>query len=300
VCLLIVASRTDEAFPLVVGANRDERLDRPAVSAAVLRESGPRILGGRDRLGGGTWLAVNEHGVVAALTNRPAPGGRDPSKRTRGELPVALATHSSASAAVQSFVESFSPADFNPCWILVGDRKSVFAIDMSAGSSPVATALGEGVHILENLPFGSESVKVDHVRSLLGVPPAGRGSDAHIDALRFATTLRTVLRDHTVAGDVAGGRGFEADVDERPDEQRGQRGERGEEGQEAPRRPETLAACVHSEDYGTRCSTVVVVSSEPGAKPVVEVADGHPCESPFEDVSWMWGPADGGLRPQAP
>src|SRR4051812_22871049 len=48
VCLLIVLAQTNPDFPLVVGANRDELLDRPAIPMTVLRESGPRILGGRD------------------------------------------------------------------------------------------------------------------------------------------------------------------------------------------------------------------------------------------------------------
>ena len=46
--------------------------------------------GGRDLMAGGTWLAVNDHGVVAGLTNKPAEEGRDPSKRSRGEIPLAL------------------------------------------------------------------------------------------------------------------------------------------------------------------------------------------------------------------
>jgi hypothetical protein len=52
-----------------------QQLDRPAHPLCVLRESNPRILGGRDDLAGGTCLAVNDHGVVAGLTNRPSPGG---------------------------------------------------------------------------------------------------------------------------------------------------------------------------------------------------------------------------------
>ena len=76
VCLLVFAWQTEPGYALVVAANnRDEQLDRPAHPLCVLRESNPRILGGRDDLAGGTWLAVNDHGVVAGLTNRPSPGG---------------------------------------------------------------------------------------------------------------------------------------------------------------------------------------------------------------------------------
>src|SRR6202051_1248519 len=102
-CLLVVVSRLDPGAPLVVGANRDEQLVRPAVAMTVLRDAHPRIVGGRDEEAGGTWLAVNEHGVVAGLTNRPSPDGRDLSKRSRGELPIALAEHRDAASAVQDF-----------------------------------------------------------------------------------------------------------------------------------------------------------------------------------------------------
>src|ERR1019366_5417378 len=70
-CLLVVAWHHTGRWPLVVGANRDEWLDRPTTAITVLRDAEPRILGGRDERAGGTWVAVNEHGGVCGLTNRP-------------------------------------------------------------------------------------------------------------------------------------------------------------------------------------------------------------------------------------
>ena len=95
-CLLVVASQLVDGEPLIVGANRDEILERPSTSVTVLDVGPPRILGGRDELSGGTWLAVNEHGVCAGLTNQPLGEAKDPSKRSRGELPLALARHTTA------------------------------------------------------------------------------------------------------------------------------------------------------------------------------------------------------------
>ena len=103
-CLLVVASQVVAEEPLIVGANRDEVLDRPSTSVTVLDEGPPRILGGRDELSGGTWLAVNEHGVCAGLTNQPLGDAKDPSKRSRGELPLALARHATASEAVEALL----------------------------------------------------------------------------------------------------------------------------------------------------------------------------------------------------
>ena len=97
-CLLAVLSRVHPDHPLVVAANRDEFLARPASGVTVLRDA-PRTLGGRDAVGGGTWLAVNLRGVVAALTNTPLPGAPDPARRSRGELPLLLTEHATAAAA---------------------------------------------------------------------------------------------------------------------------------------------------------------------------------------------------------
>ena len=269
-CLLIVASRVDPAIPLVVGANRDERLDRPATAVTVLRDAAPRIVGGRDDEAGGTWLAVNEDGVVAGLTNRPSRDGRDPTKRTRGELPLALAQHRDARSAAADLAARVRPEDYNPAWLLVGDRTSLFGIDMTAGTSPAVTALGPGVHVLENNPLGAPSAKVDHVRALLGERALRPGDD-------LLGGVRGVLMDHSVPV------GFE-------DGEATALGENGGGGdpEGVLRRPAvTLAACVHTEAYGTRSSSVVAVPADDGP-PRVWVADGPPCTAAFEDATGLW------------
>jgi uncharacterized protein with NRDE domain len=275
-CLLIMAWQTDDRAPLVVGANRDERLDRPATAMTVLRSEHPRILGGRDEVAGGTWLAVNEYGVVAGLTNRPAREGRDLSKRSRGELPLALAQHLSASEAVEDFTKRFSPKDYNPAWLLVGDRDLLYSLDMTGPDDPVAQKLAPGVHILENQPLDAGSPKAAHVRALLGpVCKGGLQEEALLDR------LSEVLSDHSlpdeVVSQVVENDSASSSADALSD---------------VERRIETLAACVHSEDYGTRSSTIVRVPSELHGLVTVRVADGAPCKVPFYDMTRLW---DGGV-----
>jgi uncharacterized protein with NRDE domain len=189
VCLLAVLFRSHPELPLVIGANRDERLDRPATAMAVLRGRNPRVLGGRDEEAKGTWFALNDRGVFAGLTNRPPATEPDRSKRSRGELPLALATHVSATVAVDEFRARFRPQDYNPAWILTGDRQALFAIDMTGTGPASVNQLEPGLHILENQPPGTESPKVAHVRQLL----AGVEALPH-DAL--VARLQEVLADH--------------------------------------------------------------------------------------------------------
>jgi uncharacterized protein with NRDE domain len=249
VCLLVVASRVIPGTPLLIGANRDEFLDRPAVAVTVLNRERPRILGGRDERSGGTWLAVNDHGVFAGLTNQPLGGERDPSLRTRGELPLALAAHTSAAGAVEDFGERFTPWDYNGSWLLVGDRRSLFFIDFTGMVEPEAVALPPGVHVLENRPIGEDSPKHAHVKDAVGTFTGDRAGDmAHLHA---------VLASHHV-----------------PDPTR--------------EKPETSANCVHLDTYGTRSSCILRYDEEPDTAPRMWVADGPPCTTPFEDVSDLW------------
>ncbi|MFO0751675.1 MAG: NRDE family protein, partial [Myxococcota bacterium] len=177
-CLAIVLHRAHPDWPLVVAANRDELLARPSVTMTVLQEAGPRIHGGKDLLAGGTWLATNEHGVVAALTNRPALAGpaQAGAKRSRGALPLALAQHATAAEAVRAFVAEHRPRDYNPAWLLCGDRDALFYLDMSGdGDAAPVTALGPGLHVLENAPYGAPSPKVDHVAAAMAGATSQRG-----------------------------------------------------------------------------------------------------------------------------
>lgn len=188
-CLLVVASQLIAGEPLIVGANRDEVLERPSTAVTMLDAGPPRILGGRDELSGGTWLAVNEHGVCAGLTNQPLGDARDPSKRSRGELPLALTRHATAVGAVEAFVGSYRPEDYNGSWLLVGDRTSLFFIDFTGRADPFAVALPPGIHVLENRAPGEPSLKIDLVRAALGSPADG---DGVVDG------FHRVLTDHRI------------------------------------------------------------------------------------------------------
>ncbi|MGO8872929.1 MAG: NRDE family protein [Acidimicrobiales bacterium] len=259
-CLLVFAWQTDPDCPLVVAANRDERLDRPAHSLCVLQKENPRILGGRDDLAGGTWLAVNEHGVVAGLTNRPSPGGRDPTKRSRGELPLMLASQRSAEAGVAELVRRVQTGQYNPAWLLVGDRESLYYLELASDLPLLVRQLSPGIHVLENVGLGEPSLKVDRVWALLSMADSANSRS-------LWTALPSVLADHTIP--------LAPEVGQR-------------ENDAVVRRPDTLAACVHTEDYGTRSAALVRVSSDPGTRPEMLVADGPSCTTQFIDVTTHW------------
>ena len=192
-CLLIALFGTVPGVPLLIAANRDELYQRPADPITVLRPTQPRILGGRDGLAGGTWLAVNEHGVVAGLTNQPS-AARDPAKRSRGELPLAFTRYPDARTAVTEVCARLDPSAYNPCAMLVGDRHALFSVDLSGGHRARVEELPPGNYVLENAPLRQPSAKQQRVAGLVSALADGAPGDRAAEA-----GLAGVLRDHQPA-----------------------------------------------------------------------------------------------------
>ena len=86
---------------MVFAANRDEHHARPTAAANWWVES-PHILGGRDLLAGGTWLAVDQLGRLAAVTNVPSHRGATYTK-SRGHL---VTDYLAGEVPAQEFISS--------------------------------------------------------------------------------------------------------------------------------------------------------------------------------------------------
>lgn len=71
-CVIFFAYKIHPKFPLILLANRDEFYDRPTEKAKNW-EDFPNIFAGRDLVGGGTWLGINNSGKFAAVTNYRQP-----------------------------------------------------------------------------------------------------------------------------------------------------------------------------------------------------------------------------------
>jgi len=85
-CTLVIHRRPKAAWPLILAANRDELDNRPWRTPARHWPDRPEVVAGQDVLAGGSWLGINDDGVIAAVLNRPGTLGPEAGKRSRGEL----------------------------------------------------------------------------------------------------------------------------------------------------------------------------------------------------------------------
>jgi hypothetical protein len=132
--------------PVLVAANREERFDRPTLPPKI--QSGtPRVVCGIDRKAGGTWLGVNQHGLVAAVTNRSkTPVPSDP--RSRGLLCRELLNLGSAKQAAQHAAEELSSGSYAGANYLCADADSAAVV--YGGDRIEVVELQPGLHLLTN------------------------------------------------------------------------------------------------------------------------------------------------------
>ena len=182
-CLIALAHGASDRYPLVIAANRDEDHQRPT-RFAHFWDDAPDVLGGRDGMKGGSWLAVTRNGRFAAVTNLH---GAVPRTRSRGML-------------VSGFVTSaIEPEEF--ATEVVRDAAEYAGFHLIAGvtGGEVVYVAGEesrtlerGVYGFSNARNGEHWSKVDVAIAAVSeaLSAAGDADALSDELLRFLRTPR--------------------------------------------------------------------------------------------------------------
>ncbi|MDE0309974.1 MAG: NRDE family protein [Acidiferrobacterales bacterium] len=231
-CVIIVALGQSSRYPFIVAANRDEYYNRPAVAADYWPDL-PQIIAGRDEQAGGTWLGLSRRGRFAAITNHHEPGRHNSRLQSRGKLVSGFL------AADQSVVEysqllDDSGQDYNGYGLIFGDFSR---LRYQTNRDRQIVDITEGVHGLSNHFLNTPWPRVEEgKRRLLKLSQ----SEDHIDAER----IFDILLDSDTAG-------------------MGQRHPEQDASTTIPAvDPSRLPIFIRTKDYGTRSSSVILVSRE--------------------------------------
>lgn len=158
-CTLVVLRRPDHAWPLLVAGNRDEMRARPWLPPARHWPDRADVVAGRDRVAGGSWFGVNDHGVIAAVMNRVGTLGPEEGKRSRGELVLEALDHAEAFRAAEALADIDARAHraFN---LFVADPLSAYWLrhDGEATGRVEAFEVAPGLHMLTARDLDDESL----------------------------------------------------------------------------------------------------------------------------------------------
>jgi hypothetical protein len=145
-CLLAVQYRLVPEAPVLVAANREEFYERPSQPPSI--QSGkPRVLCGIDTQAGGTWLGINQHGLVVAVCNRRRTVATFPS-RSRGVLCRELLKSDSAVHARDVAMEELSSGKYDGASFVCVDAESGWTVH--GGDEIDAVEMHEGLNIIAN------------------------------------------------------------------------------------------------------------------------------------------------------
>lgn len=170
-CLLGIEFGRFQEFPVLVLANREELYARPSAGPRLYPPEGrtpgwmaginvqtpntkhqtpggtPGWMGGVDLVAGGTWLGLNECGLLVAVTNRK--------KRllpenppSRGLLCRKLLAERETASAMETALRELHGNRFAGCNLLIANRHSAGVIE--AGDALKVTQLSPGLHLLAN------------------------------------------------------------------------------------------------------------------------------------------------------
>jgi uncharacterized protein with NRDE domain len=198
-CLIAIAHRASERFPLVIAANRDEDYERASEDARFWSDA-PEVIGGRDAVHGGSWLAITRSGRFAAVTNLR---GAQRMRRSRGALVRDFVT---STTEPRAFADALlrDAAEYSGFHLLAGQAGGEIVHVTQDSWSPLAA----GIHAISNAPAGElwpkTTIAIDAMKEALGEPASLMRFLMH-----FLTTPRdsgSVVSEVFIAGDRYGTR----------------------------------------------------------------------------------------------
>lgn len=140
-CTVVILRRPDHAWPVLIAANRDEMADRPWRLPAHHWPEREHVCAGLDELAGGTWLGINEYGVVAGVLNRVNTLGPAPGRRSRGELPLEALEHADAPAAAAALAD-LNPEAYRPFNLFIIDSRDGYWVRLTQAADDAGRVRG--------------------------------------------------------------------------------------------------------------------------------------------------------------
>ncbi len=244
-CTLVLLHRPDHDWPLLLAANRDELAGRPARPPGRHWPDRAEVRAGLDELAGGSWLGVNDSGVVAAVLNRTGTLGPADGKRSRGELVLEALDHREAAAAAEALVD-LDPRAYRPFNLVIADRDGVFCLRHAGDGAIRVDRLPPGLTMLtarEPNDLGCPRIRRYRPLFLAAPPPDPERADWSDWQLLLASRARS-----------------------------------GED-------PRHALCIVTEGEYGTVSSSLVAISSRPERPAIFLHAEGRPGEVPFVPVA---------------
>ncbi len=226
-CLITFSYKQHPRYQLIFAANRDEKYDRPTREAQFWDEN-PEILAGKDLQAGGTWMGITKSGTWGAITNFRNPSIRRDDPPSRGHLVLDYLKNGEQPV---TYLQNLHPkADqymgFN---LLVGSPNQ---LGYYSNQQNEIQLLDSGLYGLSNHLLDTSWPKVERAKDRLS-------ELIQNNSIAEETLFALLADDHEAPEDQLPSTGIPLEIERK-----------------------VSPVFIKGEDYGTRCSTVLLVDVE--------------------------------------
>lgn len=226
-CLIFFGLNQHPDYKLVIAANRDEFYKRKTAPAHFW-EDHPHILGGRDLEAGGTWMGMSKQGKISMVTNYRDLRNLKEAAPSRGHLVTDFLLNGDQPQQYGQHVLSKAKA-YNGFNLVFGWPDELLYFSNYSGS---IQRVPEGIHGLSNHLLNTPWPKVERGKSKFSALLESQKLNIH--------SFFELLYDENRAAD-----------DQLPDT-----------GLSLERERALSSMFIKSPDYGTRCSTVLLIDRD--------------------------------------
>jgi uncharacterized protein with NRDE domain len=223
-CLIFFSIHNHKNYKLIIAANRDEFYTRKTAAASYWTDY-PTILGGRDLEAKGSWMAMTTAGKIAMVTNYRDPLNINPDAPSRGQL---VSDYLLGAKSGHDYLQEIQPnsKQYNGFNLVVGTVDHLWYL---SNYKTGIDSLTQGFYGLSNHLLETPWPKVETGKKILD--PLLKQNDVNAELLLNALYNEVKASDETLP----------------------------KTGLPLERERALSSMFIKTENYGTRCSTVVLV-----------------------------------------
>ncbi|MCZ4280607.1 NRDE family protein [Kiloniella laminariae] len=169
-CTVTLLRRPGHKWPLLFAGNRDEMNDRPWQKPARHWADRPDVVAGLDETAGGSWLGINDFGLLSCILNRRGSLGPQADKRSRGEIVLEALDHAEARVAADALAE-LNPMAYRSFNLIIADFKDAYWLrhDELSGTGRIEIfPIPEGVFMITAGDGNDQSPRIQAHRADFG------------------------------------------------------------------------------------------------------------------------------------
>ncbi|PPR45975.1 MAG: hypothetical protein CFH16_00692 [Alphaproteobacteria bacterium MarineAlpha5_Bin6] len=127
-CTSIILFRKAATWPIIIGSNRDENLNRKSsFPGKHWKKNYPNVIGGKDLKKKGSWIGINNNGLVALIHNRISNKKKSNFRFSRGKIVLEVLNSLNINKALK-FISTINPKDYDYFNLFIANHKNCYFI----------------------------------------------------------------------------------------------------------------------------------------------------------------------------